>query len=128
MKHHVVAVAMLTFAIATVAAQATEKTGPDDPEYTAAQVRHLIHSAHTAQQFSDLADYYAARKRTFELKAKDALDLWAQRAAMINPLSEKWPRPVDSARNLYQYYAYEAAHCGQLSAKYGALADAAAAK
>jgi hypothetical protein len=35
----------------------------------------------------------------------------------------KYPRPVDSARNLYEYYMYKASEAGTLEAKYSRLAE-----
>jgi hypothetical protein len=58
----------------------------------------------------------------------EEIHLWALRSEMTNPLGEKWPRPVDSARNLYEYCEYQIAQSGVLFAKYDRLADAAAAK
>lgn len=88
----------------------------------------LQRDARTAEQYSKLADHYADRQRTFKRKAAEMMHLWAERSAMITPLSEKWPRPVDSARNLYDYYSYKAAQSAALVAKYSRLADEVAAK
>lgn len=84
--------------------------------------------AHTVGQYSALADCYAARQRVFRRKAAEEMHLWAERNAMINPLSEKWPRPVDSARNLHDYYEFKAGEAARLQAKYNKLADEASAK
>lgn len=84
--------------------------------------------AHTVEQYSELADCYAARQRMFRRKAAEEMRLWAERNAMINPLSEKWPRPVDSARNMHDYYEYMAGEAARLRAKFNKLADEAAVK
>ena len=39
----------------------------------------------------------------------------------MGPLA-KYPRPVDSAKNLYEYYMAEAGDSAKLEAKYSALA------
>ncbi len=59
----------------------------------------------------------------FKRKASEEMRLWAERNARINPLSEKWPRPVDSARNLHDYYEYKANEAARLQAKVNKLAD-----
>jgi len=119
---------LLGLALTTPLLQATEQQSSDDAQYTSAQVRRLAREAHTAEEFGQLADYYAIRQRMYRRKAAEAMDLWAQRNAIITPLSEKWPRPVDSARNRYDYFEYEANHCAELSRKYSQMADAAAAR
>lgn len=100
---------------------------PEQPrEFTPAQVRDMARAASTPEQFSDLADFYQARRRMFVRKAAEAMDLWAQRNAVITPLSEKWPRPVDSARNLYEYYLHQAAKSAATAARYSDMANKAA--
>jgi len=47
---------------------------------------------------------------------------------MFTPLSEKWPRPGDSARNLHDYYQYKAAQSAALLGNYRRLAETASAK
>jgi len=94
--------------------------------YNGADIRKMTREAHTVDQYTALTQYYAARQRMFEQKAAEEMHLWAQRAEMVTPLSEKWPRPVDSARNLHDYYEYKAAQAAGLAAKYDKLADAAA--
>lgn len=128
MKRIVPAALLLFLSVTTPILPATEHTSSDDPQYTSAQIRKLSREARTAEQFGELADYYAIRQRMFKRKAAEAMDLWAQRNAVITPLSEKWPRPVDSAKARYDYFEYEVNRCGELSRKYSRMADAAAAK
>jgi hypothetical protein len=108
--------------------QAAENPASDQPEYTGAQIRRMVHEAHTVEQYTVLADYYATRQRMYKRKAAEEMHLWAERNAMINSVYEKWPRPVDSARNLYDYYEYKVAESAKLEAKYSRLADELAAK
>jgi len=39
-------------------------------------------------------------------------------------VAAKYPRPVDLARNLYEYYMYKASEMGALSLKYSQLGAA----
>jgi len=40
----------------------------------------------------------------------------------VTGIMAKYPRPVDSARNLYEYYMTRASEAGMLEAKYTRLA------
>ena len=52
----------------------------------------------------------------------------ARASETVTSLSEKWPSPVDSARNLYDDYVYKVAQSAALFAKYDRLADSANAR
>jgi hypothetical protein len=43
---------------------------------------------------------------------------WERRSIDVSGPSAKAVRPVDSARNLYQYHQYEADHAGKLAVQY----------
>jgi hypothetical protein len=115
--------AVLVVALSTGAGPVAAATRPsDNPDYTPAQIRKMAREAHTVQQYTLLADYYQTRQRMFKRKAAEEMHLWAERNAVMTPLSEKWPRPVDSAHNLYDYYvamendsAAKVAHFNQLA-------------
>lgn len=121
-----VGLAALGLAVGTVRFAMAETA--DKPEYTSAQIKKLAHEAHTVQQYTILADYYAAQQRMYKSKSVEQMHLWRERAEMPTPLNEKWPRPVDSARNLHDYYEYKAAQAAVQFAKYDRLADATSAK
>jgi hypothetical protein len=97
----------------------------DKPEYTSAQIRKMIREAHTVQQYTVLADYYQTRQRMYQRKAAEEMHLWSERNAVISPVMEKWPRPVDSARNLHDYYEHMADDSAAKVAHFNHLADAA---
>jgi len=122
MRYCATAICALIIAV-TTNVYATDKAPVDRPEYTSAQIRKMAREAHTVEQFTVLADYYATRRRMYKRKAAEEMHLWAERSAVITPLSEKWPRPVDSARNLYDYYEYEANEAAIEQTKYSKLAD-----
>jgi hypothetical protein len=121
---------LLTFAILAVALSAgvvpAAATAPSNqPEYTSAQIRKMVHEAHTVQQYTVLADYYKTRQRMFQSRAAEAMHLWAERNAVISPVYEKWPRPVDSARNLHDYYEVMANDSAAKVDRFSHLADSA---
>ena len=107
------------------ALRATATEPSDKPEYTSAQIRKMVHEARTVQQYTVLADYYATRRRMWQQKAAEEMHLWAERSAVISSVSEKWPRPVDSARNLHDYYEAMANESAALVERYDRLADVA---
>ena len=128
MKRTLAAIGIVIFALTAGTVRAAQKDSPNEPEYTGSQIRNLAREAHTVEQYTALADYYAVSQRKYKRKAAQEMRLWALRSEMTNPLREKWPRPVDSARNLYEYDEYQLAQSAALFAKYDRLADAAAAK
>jgi hypothetical protein len=128
MKLLFAAICMLMIAVTAANLQAAENPVSDQPEYTGAQIRRMAREAHTVEQYTVLADYYATRQRMYKRKAAEEMHLWAERNAVINSVYEKWPRPVDSAKALYDYYEYKVGESAKLEAKYSRLADELAAK
>ena len=115
--------AFLIAALAAGLKSAGAATPGDKPEYTPAQIHKMAREARTVQQFTVLADYYQTRRRIFQRRAAEEMHLWAERNAVITPLSEKWPRPVDSSRNRYEYYEQMADESAALVERYNKLAD-----
>ena len=125
LRHTSLACAILTLTLIVGVQPASAVTDGDKPVYTSAQVRKMAREAHTAGQFTMLADYYQTRKRMYQRKAAEEMHLWAERNAVITPLSEKWPRPVDSSRNRYEYFEHMADESAAQAERYDKLADAA---
>jgi hypothetical protein len=128
MKRFSLVLSILMIVLTAAQVRASEGADQAQPQYTGAQIKQMVREAHTVEQYTALADYYATRQRMFKRKAVEQMHLWAMRSTSTTPLSEKWPRPVDSARNLHDYYEYEASRSAALQAKYSRLADEAAAK
>lgn len=128
MKYFATAICAMMIAVATTTSGFAEEVSADRPEYTGAQIKRLAREAYTVEQYTTLADYYATRKRLYKRKAAEEMNIWAERSTMVNPLSEKWPRPVDSARNLHDYYEYKENEAEALREKCSRLADEAATK
>lgn len=117
---------VLVLGMATAPGFAVTSGANDDAHYTAAQIRQMIRTAHTQEQFGELADYYQVQRRMFQRKAAEEEHEWARRSAVLTPLAEKWPRPVDSSRSRYEYFEQEAAWAASRSAHFSKLADEAA--
>ncbi len=122
MKRLAFALGILAIALTTTTYSNAKETDQNESQYTAAQVRKMAHEARTAEQYTVIADYYARQQQICRQKAAEEMHLWETRSATLTPLNEKWPSPVDSARNLHDYYEYEAVHYGALFLKYRDLA------
>jgi len=123
MTRKVSAVCVLTFALATLgSAQTTASSVGSGTHYTKSQLKQLVQDAHTAGQYEVLANYYGQQQQSFLAQAADEKREWERRSANIVSTAAKYPRPVDSAHYLYDYYTYMASESGQLAAKYAQLA------
>jgi hypothetical protein len=85
-------------------------------------MKQLAQSAHTPEQYKALASYYNVRQKTYLQKAEEEKQEWVRRSQNITVVAAKYPRPVDSARYLYEYYTSKALEAGYLTAKYEQLA------
>lgn len=91
--------------------------------YSKSEVRQMIRDAHTARQYLDLAAHFRSRQQTFERQAQSEKIEWERRSQKVNGPAAKYPRPVDSSKNRYEYFTYEAQqmvqaeHFESLSAK-----------
>jgi hypothetical protein len=119
------AVAILFVILSVGSGSASATTPGDKPEYTPTQIHKMAKEARTVEQFTVLADYYQTQRRMYQRRAAEEMRLWAERSAQITPLSEKWPRPVDSSRNRYEYFEQMADESAALVDHYSKLADAA---
>jgi hypothetical protein len=79
--------------------------------------------AHTPEQNKALANYYGTKQKDYAQLAAEAKQEWLQRSENAPAVAAaKYPRPVDSARNLFEYYTQKASEAASLSAKYDQLA------
>jgi len=81
-------------------------------------LRQLALEAHAPAQYAAVANYYGERRSDYLKKAAEEEQEWVRRSQNIMGVAAKYPRPVDSARNLYEYYKYKASEAGTLEAKY----------
>jgi len=61
--------------------------------------------------------------KEYSRKAADEKQEWERRSLNTSGINQKYPRPVDSARNLFEYYSYKASEAEGLAAKYTQLAS-----
>jgi hypothetical protein len=129
MKSRIATICAMSIALATLGtAQTNTSSAGSGTQYTQAQLKQLTKDAHTPAQYGVLAGYYGSQQKQYLAKAADEKQEWARRSANIMLTAAKYPRPVDSAHYLCDYYTYKAAEAGQLAAKYSQSAgpDAAA--
>jgi len=118
----VVAALSLTFPLAGMA-QSTTQTASLSTPISPREVHGLVLSAHTGAQYQQLASYFHQQEAKFRAEAA-AEKIERDRRAQINAgLTQKYPRPVDSAQYLYESYlsqadsaALQAQHFDQLAA------------
>ena len=123
MRLKIVSVSCLSFALASVAGgQAVSHSTPVGAKVSSSQLKKMTADAHTPDQYAAIAAAYAQQQAGYQAQADEEKQEWARRSTNIMLTAAKYPRPVDSARNLYEYYAYKAAQAGQFAAKYSKLA------
>jgi hypothetical protein len=123
MKSTLIASVVLVLAVATPGF-AQEHIGSTSPaaHYTRTQLSQLIRDAHTQEQYETLATYYRGKQTTFSEEASQEKQEWIRRSQTVVLINAKYPRPVDSARYLYEYYVDQARRTDQLATKYEQLA------
>lgn len=109
----------LTVIIAPLAA--AQPSAPTVPNYSHAEIKQMIRTAHTGDQYQELATYYRARQQSFKQQARSEKTEWVRRILNETGPAEKYPRPVDSSRNRYEYFEYEAGKMGEQAARYEGL-------
>jgi hypothetical protein len=123
MTCNLTALCVISLALATIGgAQTTTSPSSSDTQYTQAQLKQLAKNANTLTQYQALASYYDAQQKRNLARATEEKQEWERRSANVMLTAAKYPRPVDSAHYLYDYYTYKAGEAGQLAAKYAQLA------
>jgi hypothetical protein len=123
MKRNLFTAWILSLALPGVAsAQGAASSAETGDHYTQGQLKQLARGAHAPEEYRTLASYYGERQRIYLQKAADEKAEWERRSQNVMGVLAKYPRPVDSAKNLYEYYMAEAADAAKLEAKYSALA------
>ncbi|MGB9408818.1 MAG: hypothetical protein WCA89_14875 [Terracidiphilus sp.] len=85
-------------------------------------MKQLAREARTPEQYDILADCYKKLQKDYLEHAAVEKQEWVRRSQNTMATAAKYPRPVDSARNLYEYYLSMASKAEKLSAMYSQLA------
>jgi hypothetical protein len=84
----------------------------------------MVREAHTPEQYAALATYYETQKSSYAKQAAEEKEVWIRRSQNIVSIAAKYPRPVDSAHDLYEYYDLMANESGQMADKCRQLSGA----
>jgi hypothetical protein len=123
MKRNLSTICLLLFALAgSEGAQTVASSAASGSHYSEAQLKKLAQNAHTSEEYGVLASYYGQRHNYYLTQATEEKQEWARRSSNIVLTAAKYPRPVDSAHYLYDYYTYKALEASQLAAKFAQLA------
>jgi hypothetical protein len=82
----------------------------------------MMREARTADQYRTLADYFRSQQQHIELQAQAEKEEWQRRSQNVSGPAAKYPRPVDSSRNRYEYFSCEAQEMQRQAAHYDDLA------
>jgi len=80
---------------------------PAHPKYHRSELKRMVGTAHTSEEFERLATYFEDKEREFRKEAEDEKRELDRRLAMPYA-SSKYPTPADSARGMLQYYQLKA--------------------
>lgn len=98
----------VTIALSVAACSTMCAQPPDGHKYSQSEVKQMIRDAHTPQQYHEIATYFESRQQSFEQQAQSEKLEWERRSQNVTGPAAKYPRPVDSSRNRYEYFTYEA--------------------
>ncbi len=119
--------AVLAVALSQALTAAAITRAPETAHYSAAQLKQMIRQAHTQNDYLALARYFEQRHREYVDQAADEMAEWARRSQITDGPAAKYPRPVDAARNLYDYYAHQADDAAFQADKFHRFAEGVAA-
>jgi hypothetical protein len=124
MKYALTVASTLLFLMAPVAGmgQSTVQTASLNSPLTPQEARSLVKSAHSTMEYQQLAGYFHQQESLYRAKAADEKVELDRRAQVNAGLYQKYPRPVDSAQNLYDSYVNSANGAAVQARHYDALA------
>lgn len=93
------------------------------PNLSRSELKKVVQSAHTADDYESLAMYFKWRQDDLTQKARAQFEEWYQRSRLVTGFAAKYPRPMDSSRNRYESFIHDAWRMGQKSAYYENLAE-----
>jgi hypothetical protein len=114
------AVALAAFALSAGFAYAQSS-----PDLSRSELKKMVRSAHTADDYASLASYFKWRQEDLQQRARGELMEWAQLSPFGIRMPSKYPTPADASRNRYEYFTYEARQMSQKADYYENLAQTA---
>ena len=129
MNRILIAVATLSLACTFAgAAQPNAQTVAPAHTMSTQEAKSLMKTAHDSVQYAALADYFKQKEQTYSMKRDAMFQLWSTRAKAVAVNQNKYPRPVDSAHSLYDYYSYETNQAAAQAQRYDQLTAQATSK
>ena len=123
MKRILLAAGILSISLTGIgSAQESASAAGAAVHVTSAQMKQLARVAQTPEQYCTLEEYYTGLQRKYMREAAEEKQEWIRRSQNVMGVAAKYPRPVDSARYLYEYYIFKASENAALEAKYSRLA------
>jgi hypothetical protein len=116
--NHKIRIATSLVVLAAGMLYAESQTGT---EYSRAELQTMIRAAHSPQQYQALAAYFRSQEQAMQQKAQAEKAEWERRSQITTGIAQKYPRPVDSSRNRYEYFTYQAEQMGQQAAHYESM-------
>jgi hypothetical protein len=110
-----IACALLACATASVAVRAESAATQN---LSRSDLKRMVQNAHTTEDYLTLASYFRWRQQEFQQQAQSEKIEWDRRAMNSYLAAAKYPNPVTSSRNRYEYFTYEAQKMGQQAAHY----------
>jgi len=124
MKRIVFAACVLSLALACAGnAQSTASSLETRAHYSKSELKKMKRAANSPTQYEALATYFSEQHSTYSQKAAEAKKEWERRSLNVTSAAAKYPRPVDTARYIYEYYLQKASEAGTLEAKFSHLAS-----
>jgi len=124
MKGRFIAVSIMGLVLigAGSAQRAVASAGGGD-HVSCAQLKQMAREARTPDQYQALANSYGSLQSYYLRQAADEERVWSRLRPITPTMYAKYPRPADSARNLYEYYVEKASKAGAMSTKYAQMAQ-----
>lgn len=89
--------------------------------YSHAEVKQMLQNAHTPEQYQALAAYFREQQQSFRERARGEWSEAVRRSQFSFVTAAKYPRPVDSSMNRYEYFSYKSRQMAQKAAYFERL-------
>lgn len=123
MNRALIAIALLSLTYPPAGtAQTTMQTASVTAPMSPHEAHDLMKSAHTGEQYKQLAGYFHGQEAKYRTKANAAKVEWDRRAQVKIELFQRYPRPVDRAQRLYESYVADANSAALKAGRYDQLA------
>ena len=89
--------------------------------YSHAEVKQMLQGAYTPEEYQELAAYYRGQQQTFRERARGEWSEAVRRSQFSLATAAKYPRPVDSSMNRYEYFSYKSRQMAQKASYFEGL-------